>query len=276
VSYFASRCVGAGSSRGKGERVSIEENDDIHADWSANELSVLRSAELDAPPRGSVERTLTAIGVGTALGAGFGTSASLSSAAKLGGMARGTAWLKWLSMALVGAGIAGALFLTRHRERGASLTSNVNMPVATAVVAEPSVSPVGAGAPSAVANAPAATATAAPVVAASAPSAGSQSSARAGTADNGQDLAEEIRLIDEARGRLRRGDAAGSLETLAHYDQLAKHGGSMRAEATVVRIEALQASGDSARASALGQRFLTKNPNSPYVDYVKRILARAN
>jgi outer membrane protein assembly factor BamD (BamD/ComL family) len=50
----------------------------------------------------------------------------------------------------------------------------------------------------------------------------------------------------------------------------------MRAEATVVRVEALQASGDTARATALGQRFLAKNPKSPYADYVKRILAQTH
>ena len=83
-------------------------------------------------------------------------------------------------------------------------------------------------------------------------------------------------MIDEARARLRHGDAQGSLETLARYDQLVKRGGSMRAEATVVRIEALQASGDATRATALGERFLAKNPNSPYADYVKRILSHAN
>jgi len=36
------------------------------------------------------------------------------------------------------------------------------------------------------------------------------------------------------------------------------------AEASVVRIEALSASGDSARAKSLAEGFLAKNPNSPY------------
>jgi outer membrane protein assembly factor BamD (BamD/ComL family) len=50
----------------------------------------------------------------------------------------------------------------------------------------------------------------------------------------------------------------------------------MRAEATVVRIEALKASGDAAGAGALADRFLSKNPDSPYADYVKRILGQAH
>ena len=95
-------------------------------------------------------------------------------------------------------------------------------------------------------------------------------------ATNPDALAAEIRLIDEARADLRQSDPGAALETLTRYDQLVKHGGSMRAEATVVRVEALQASGDTARATALGQRFLAKNPQSPYADYVKRILARTH
>ena len=93
---------------------------------------------------------------------------------------------------------------------------------------------------------------------------------------NKDGLSEEIRLIDEARSRLRAGDAQGSLETLTRYDQLVKRGGSMRAEATVVRIEAFQASGNAARATALGEHFLAKNPGSPYADYVRRILSHPN
>jgi outer membrane protein assembly factor BamD (BamD/ComL family) len=108
------------------------------------------------------------------------------------------------------------------------------------------------------------------------PSAAPSANARGAVAPEKDVLAQEIRLIDEARARLRKADPQGSLETLSRYDQLVKHGGSMRAEATVVRIEAYQKSGDTARAAALGQRFLDKNPDSPYVDYVKRMLARAN
>ena len=253
----------------------MDQHDDLdtQADWNELEMSVLRSAERDAPPQGAVERTLSAIGVGAALGAGagLGTASSLSGAAKLGSsMAHGSIWLKWLAAAVVGGGIASAIFLHRHSAASAPpvpISSQVAFVPATPEPSEPA--PVLAPTPN-LGNALNTASAAAPLPARS-------SVTRAPSpAENKADLAAEIRLIDEARDHLRRGDAAGSLATLAAYDQLVKHGGSMRAEATVVRIEAYQKNGDSARAAALGQRFIAKNPGSPYAEYVKRILSRAN
>ena len=43
------------------------------------------------------------------------------------------------------------------------------------------------------------------------------------------------------------------------------------AEATVVRIEALSASGDSARAKSMAEGFLAKNPNSPYATRLRNL-----
>jgi hypothetical protein len=250
----------------------MEHEEDIQAEWSSSELSILRSAELDIPPHGSVERTLTALGVGAALSASasLGTASAVATATHAGRMAHGTLWLKWLAAAAVGGGLMGAFFLLKHGEK-AKVPSALRGPVTVAPAAPP---PVPANLPSvAAAEAP----SAAPVAPAPAPSVVAQAAARTDSSakpESSDALAAEIRMIDEARDRLRHGDAHGSLETLARYDELVKRGGSMRAEAAVVRIEAYQASGDSARATALGQRFLTKNPNSPYADYVKRVLAR--
>lgn len=252
--------------------MSQHDDSDIQADWSETEMSVLRSAELDAPPRGSVERTLTAIGVGAALGAGagVGTTSSLGGVAKASSsMVHGSMLLKWLAAAAVSGGIAGAIFVHRHPTPSAAVVP----PASTVALAAPAPEITE---PTATAVPPAQNAGAAPSASAATPAAPSSVAATTSHADNGDGLAAEIRLIDQARDRVRRGDAAGSLATLAEYDQLVKHGGSMRAEATVVLIEAYQKSGDSARATALGQRFLAKNPGSPYAEYVKRILSRAN
>jgi hypothetical protein len=262
--------------------MSMEQDDDIQADWSSVELSVLRSAELDVPARGSVERTLAAVGVGVTLGAGvgIGSAAALGAATRFGAATRGSLWLKWLSAALVGGGIAGIVFFARHREkRESTVASGANLS-ATVVAPAPST-PKLDGQSAASASPPVVTAAEIPPVTQVASAGARVSSAQsagngAGAPDAGAALAAEIRLIDEARDRSRAGDAKGSLETLARYDQLVKRGGSMRAEATIVRIEAYQRSGDSARAAALGQRFMQQNPDSPYVEYVKRILARAN
>jgi hypothetical protein len=254
----------------------MEQDDDIHADWDSNELSVLRSAELDTPPRGSVERTLAAIGAGAALGTGLGLggASSLGGAAKAGSsMAHGSIWLKWLGAALVGGGLASAAFVVKHHEKRAPAAQIASppAPAPVALAAPEPTSPAAQSEPGTVSPA----LSAAPVP----PSPAVQAPLRSDTPDklDSKDaLAAEIRMIDEARARLRHGDPQGSLETLGRYDQLVKRGGSMRAEATVVRIEALQASGNATRAAALGERFLAKNPDSPYADYVKRILSQAN
>jgi len=253
--------------------MTVEHEDDMNADWSAKELSVLRSAELDVPPRGSVEKTLAAIGAGAVLGigAGAGTASSVGSAVRVAGLARWSAVMKWLSAAAIGAGVAStALVLHRHPKAAAAVSSpspSVAAPPAAALAATPATAtavteatsvPSVEQAPKAVASAPA------------------RSDGASSARETKETLAAEIRLIDEARARLRAGDAPGSLAALADYDRLVGRGGSMRTEATVVRIEALQASGDSARASALAERFLSKNPSSAYADYVKRILARAH
>jgi len=248
----------------------MEPDEDLQADWSASELSVLRTAELDVPPPGSVERTLTAIGVGATLGAGagLGGASSLASVANVGRMAHASFWLKWLGAAAIGGGIASVVFLAKHQAAPPPPVASV--PAVTQVPELPPKAP----APPPERPAPAQPA-AAP--ARSVAPARADSAERADKPADGKDaLAAEIRIIDEARGHLRQGDAAGALQALRSYDQLVKRGGSMRAEATVVRIEALKASGDAAGASALADRFLSKNPNSPYADYVKRILGQAH
>ncbi|HEY4158394.1 MAG TPA: hypothetical protein VGM29_09860, partial [Polyangiaceae bacterium] len=105
----------------------MDQDDDIQADWSATELSVLRSAELDVPAPGAVDRTLAAVGVGAALSAGVGSATMLGTTARLGTAAHGSLWFKWMSAALVAGGIAGVVFFARHQgtnERAAASAAN--------------------------------------------------------------------------------------------------------------------------------------------------------
>ena len=236
------------------------------ANWTTAELSVLRSAERDEPTPGSLDRTLTALGVGSQLGAGLVGASAAKKAGLLASLGRG-----WLSVTLLGAVLVGgglvSVAVARHGRAGAAAPASPNgaaspqqhaVPAAASV---PSVAAVPAQDPPAPLIAPPAPP---PVPALAHDTGGSVKDS----------LAEEIRLIDEARTRLHQGDPAGALGAIARYDQLVKRGGSMRAEATVVRIEALQASGDTARAAKLGSRFMAQNPGSPYVGYVKRVLSR--
>ena len=239
------------------------------ANWTAGELSVLRSAEEDVPRAGSLKRTLTALGGGSGLGAEPGPAPLAN---PLGPLARlGPRWLRATVAGAVLAlgGLAALVIATRGRAR---VAASIAVPASVARVSRPEP------AAPARASAPFAAPPPAEIAAAPLPAAATRPSVSAPARDtrgpNDDTLAEEIRLIDEARIRLHRGDPKGALETIARYDQLVKRGGRMRAEATVVRIESLQASGDTARAAKLGQRFLADNPKSPYAGYVQRVLSR--
>jgi hypothetical protein len=78
-------------------------------------------------------------------------------------------------------------------------------------------------------------------------------------------LSEELDALKVVSSALAAGDSKGALAGLDQYDHVLK-GKRMRAEATLLRIEALSRSGQAGAASALAQQFVDKNPESPLVD----------
>lgn len=76
-------------------------------------------------------------------------------------------------------------------------------------------------------------------------------------------LADEVAQLQKAKLALKGGNPARALAELGSYAQRFPRP-MLGAEATVVRIEALSASGDTTRAKSLAAGFLAKNPNSPY------------
>jgi hypothetical protein len=81
-------------------------------------------------------------------------------------------------------------------------------------------------------------------------------------------LTDELSTLALAESALRSGDATAALETLDRYDRVLK-GQRMRAEATVLRIEALARAGQPQAASALARRFVEQNPHSVLADRAK-------
>jgi hypothetical protein len=250
----------------------MRSDDDTSADWSDAELSVLRSAELDRPAADAVDRTLAGLGVG----AGLVTVAALSKGATLGGLLRSSLWVKWLGVALLGGGIAGSVLVSQERAQNGAAPAVASANGARGFTrvekrapenAAPAGSSVALSAPEA------------PTVAVPAAVSGRAPVQNRNTAleqkPHEEALSAEIQAIDGARQRVRRGDWQGALAALDRYSQMVGRGGSLRAEATIVRIEALQASGDARGASALAERFLAKNRSSAYADYVRRILAQS-
>ncbi|MEO7035253.1 MAG: hypothetical protein ABI548_15125 [Polyangiaceae bacterium] len=78
-------------------------------------------------------------------------------------------------------------------------------------------------------------------------------------------LSDELDALKVASTALAAGNSSAALAALDQYDHVLK-GKKMRAEATLLRIEALSRAGQTEAASALAQQFVDKNPESPLVD----------
>jgi hypothetical protein len=84
-------------------------------------------------------------------------------------------------------------------------------------------------------------------------------------------LADEVKLLDESRQALGRGDGPGALRSLDLFQQTFPRA-RLGTEALVLRIEALVASGRRGDAQALGQTFLDAHPESALAPRVRRAI----
>ncbi|HVU04505.1 MAG TPA: hypothetical protein VHE30_22260 [Polyangiaceae bacterium] len=246
-------------------------DDESLPEWTDEELAVLRSADGDAPGARSLAATLAAVGTGTAVasgaaaakaGAGTGTVAS----AKWGS---GAVLVKWLGGLLVaGAAVAGgAAWVRSHRAPVAEVRTEATVATTEAPEAPPVPQPI-AAAESAVVPA-AAEAPAAPTSEPATPSHGAVETRKPASQP---DISQEIASLDAARGALRSGRATEALAALDRYDRAFARTGSLRVEATALRIEALERSGSHARAVSLANGFLARNPKSPYAARVRSLV----
>jgi hypothetical protein len=78
-------------------------------------------------------------------------------------------------------------------------------------------------------------------------------------------LSDELSALKVASSALSAGDPKAALAALDRYDRVLK-GQKLRAEATLLKIEALSRAGQTRAASTLAQRFVDQNPGSPLVD----------
>lgn len=85
-------------------------------------------------------------------------------------------------------------------------------------------------------------------------------------------LGEQMRLLDRARALLGSGESERTLAELARYSRLYPRG-AFSQEAMVLRVEALQHSGQNARASSLAREFVARHADSPHVGRVARLAA---
>jgi hypothetical protein len=86
-------------------------------------------------------------------------------------------------------------------------------------------------------------------------------------------LTDEIARLDRSRAALRQGAPGRALWELDGYDREFTSG-SLRQEATVLRIEVLVEMGETARAQALAAAFDEAHPTSGYLGKIRELLTR--
>jgi hypothetical protein len=244
--------------------------------------SLLAAAREDQPQRVAIERTLTVLGVGTALttASAIGSAAGLASSAAAPGLsaaasassaqsALGTTLLmvvKWL-----GAGVVVGLLTTSV----AYVATPPNVSVSQAPSQKPALAKPTTphrGAP-AVRAAPvsAPEVAEAPVAARSPASPSAEPSAAAAPAvsgvptelDRDAQLAAELSMLDSARQALARGNASSAVRLLNDYDARFAHP-TLLPEALYLRLEALTMQGDQPEIQAVARRLLRSSPGGPH------------
>lgn len=81
---------------------------------------------------------------------------------------------------------------------------------------------------------------------------------------------DEVREIQAAREAVSRGDNSGAIATLNQYDQT-HPSGVLKAESTVLRVQALSNSGKTTEAKQLANEFTGKNPTHPLTQQLKSV-----
>ncbi len=252
----------------------IDVPDDSLPDWTDEELAVLRSADDDKPPVRSLSATLAAACAGGAVASGAAAAKGASIAASMGSSITTAKWTsvvaisKWIGVvALSGAVAAGSVVLVQRteqdhraeaRSKAAQVPARLNGPPKSALIAAPRPEPIAAEAPSAATEAR----EPGPV----------SSSGRMAVVRSQPDISLEIAALDEARTALRAGRASEALRALDRYDTGFAKAGSLRVEATALRIEALLQSGKRDRATSLANAFLARHPRSPYAARVRGLV----
>jgi len=84
-------------------------------------------------------------------------------------------------------------------------------------------------------------------------------------------LEEETSALEKVQDELRSGKPGAALAALDDYERAARNK-HLTAEATLLRIQALAASGRAPAASVLAERFVSAYPHSPLVDRARRYL----
>ena len=200
---------------------------------------LFEAARGEAPPEGAALRTLEA--------------ARREYAEEQRANSKFSAPRKWLTAAACIALAADAALLLRPKERSVAISAE---PTSRARSDSDPRSVPRKAAPSAALPAPLSPPTSAKLAA---------PSARPNPVPAPASLSDELSALKVASSALSSGDTQAALAALDRYDRVLK-GQKMRAEATLLRIEALSRAGQTQAASTMAQRFVQQNPGNPLVD----------
>jgi hypothetical protein len=241
---------------------------------------LLHAAASETPQEASMARTLSLLGVGlgtasaaTSAGATAGGAAAAASVAKASGVFVAGTFVKWglLATAVTAAGVAGKVAVTRSDQASARVAL---APAVTATVAPAprplAIAPLESLAASAAVEpeSPSAPRPVATVAPAKPPT---KAALMAEPPLDAERLAEEVAMVDQARGALARGDARTALAALDEYDA---HFATRRfvPEALYLRMESLLRVGSADAARGVAQRIVTSFPKSPHVGRARQVL----
>jgi hypothetical protein len=218
--------------------------------------SLLEASRRERAPTRARARTLEALGIVVAgSAAATGTAVAATNAATNGGL---TLLMKVAVLSLVGGGIvAGGVAVVHSAHRRAARPNPVA--VDSAAVEPRSVEPPAEVTP--VIDAPS------PPPNAAGPGAqghvGRPERLTTRASASAEVLARELRALELVQQALLGRDPDAALRLLDRYHAQFPHG-SLSSEATVLRVQALLASGDRAGAQALVDGYCSAHPDSPY------------
>ena len=228
---------------------------------SREAASLLETSRRERPPARARARTLEALGlavVGSA--AATGTAMAATSAATKGGL---TLLIKIAALSLVGGAIvAGGVAVVHAAHLRAARPSP--LAVASAAVEPRSVEPPAGVVPLIDPPSPA------PSAAAPGNVSRPEHPAARGSAST-EVLARELKALELIHEALLGRDPEAALRLLDRYQAQFPHG-SLASEATVLRVQALLANGDRARAQALVNGYCSAHPDGPYAKRLNELV----
>lgn len=238
----------------------------LDSDRTGLTAALIAAGREDAPSERLLADTLAVIGAGTAVVAAGAAATALGAGSSATALkAGGTTSLAALAFKWLGIGAAGGALTVGAAigvERAASPGPSPREPAAAAAKASPTTE----AAPPPVRPALPAAAPPAPLepVPSVAPSA--KKPARLSIAD-------ETQALDRARRELASGNARGALLTLDAYDQ-SPGPRRLQQEALLLRMDALEKSGNPSAAKIVAQSLLDQSPNGPHAARARKILGR--